>query len=328
MCSGRQRFRAWLSVLLLMSTGIVRAQSSTKHYYYTDPQGTPLAKADAQGNIVERYEYTPYGEPVPGMGGVSNGPGYTGHVNDPESGLIYMQARYYDPMVGRFLSVDPVAPSQASTHGFNRYIYANNNPVANIDPDGRDAIPVTFPDYKVATPLGKIGGLGHAGIVLIDNKTGHARYFEYGRYDKANIGIVRTRQVPNVTMGKNGLPTTGSLKELLGAVSHAGGDGGRVEGVYIKNGNYKEMLQYANGRMSQNRESSRDKYSLVNNNCTTFCKSALEAGGELTPSMVDPRPNSYIDELRDSFGSPVNYDPSTHRMTCGGSGGDCAQFSH
>ena len=42
------------------------------------------------------------------MSGAPNGPGYTGHVNDPDTGLVYMQARYYDPGWGGFLSVDPV----------------------------------------------------------------------------------------------------------------------------------------------------------------------------------------------------------------------------
>lgn len=124
-----------LAVQLLFLCGT--ALAGTKHYYYTDPQGTPLAKADAQGNIVERYEYTPYGISVPNVGASPNGVGYTGHVNDPETGLVYMQARYYDPAVGRFLSVDPVAAAENPTAAFNRYWYANNSPYRFIDPDGK-----------------------------------------------------------------------------------------------------------------------------------------------------------------------------------------------
>lgn len=129
----------WLMLLWLLMLAPL-AQAGTKHYYYTDPQGTPLAKADAQGNIVERYEYTPYGVPVPSVGAAPNGPGYTGHVNDPESGLVYMQARYYDPAVGRFLSVDSVAAAENPAGAFNRYWYANNNPYRYIDPDGRESV--------------------------------------------------------------------------------------------------------------------------------------------------------------------------------------------
>ena len=106
-------------------------------YVYTDAQGTPLAEADASGNITARFDYTPYGVSVPSVGPAPNGPGYTGHVNDPDTGLVYMQARYYDPSVGRFLSVDPIGPSPGNTFNFNRYDYANNNPYKFIDPDGR-----------------------------------------------------------------------------------------------------------------------------------------------------------------------------------------------
>jgi RHS repeat-associated protein len=118
-------------LLLLVSINVM-AQVT---YVYTDPQGTPLAEADVNGNITATFDYAPYGNQA--LGSPPNGPGYTGHVNDPDTGLVYMQARYYDPAVGRFLSVDPVAPMAGNAFNFNRYDYANNNPALNIDPDGR-----------------------------------------------------------------------------------------------------------------------------------------------------------------------------------------------
>ncbi|WP_413624413.1 RHS repeat-associated core domain-containing protein [Luteibacter sp. Lutesp34] len=74
------------------------------------------------------------------LGTPEAGPGYTGHVNDPDSGLVYMQARYYDPINGRFLSADSVDPSPGNLHNFNRYEYALSNPVINTDPDGRESV--------------------------------------------------------------------------------------------------------------------------------------------------------------------------------------------
>jgi RHS repeat-associated protein len=115
--------------------GVAHADKVT--YVYTNPQGTPLAEADAQGNIIARYDYRPYGGVVSGQG--PDGPGYTGHVQDPETGLVYMQARYYDPATERFLSADPVMPSPGNLFNFSRYDYANNNPIGNIDPDGRQS---------------------------------------------------------------------------------------------------------------------------------------------------------------------------------------------
>ncbi|WP_295967556.1 RHS repeat-associated core domain-containing protein [uncultured Xanthomonas sp.] len=90
---------------------------------------------DKGRNIVERSEYEPYGSLL--NHSVIDGPGYTGHVMDASTGLTYMQQRYYDPMIGRLLSTDPVMASQKNGENFNRYKYASNNPYRFIDPDGR-----------------------------------------------------------------------------------------------------------------------------------------------------------------------------------------------
>jgi RHS repeat-associated protein len=65
-----------------------------------------------------------------------DGPGYTGAVMDP-SGLIYLQARYYDPQLGRFLSTDPNDPDPQTGTNFNRYAYAEDDPYTRIDRSGR-----------------------------------------------------------------------------------------------------------------------------------------------------------------------------------------------
>jgi len=125
---------------LWLCTGLqAQAQTGTVTYIYTDQQGTPLAEADVNGNITATFDYTPYGSQA--LGTAPNGPGYTGHVNDPDTGLVYMQARYYDPSVGRFLSTDPIGPAAGNAFNFNRYAYANNNPVMHTDPDGRQVAP-------------------------------------------------------------------------------------------------------------------------------------------------------------------------------------------
>jgi RHS repeat-associated protein len=127
----------WFVLPLLLVLGVAHAQPGKVTYVYTDPQGTPLAEADAAGNITATFDYKPYGNQV--LGSPPIGPGYTGHVNDPDTGLVYMQARYYDHDAGRFLSIDPVAPSGGALFGFNRYDYANNNPYRYTDPDGRSS---------------------------------------------------------------------------------------------------------------------------------------------------------------------------------------------
>lgn len=138
--NARVFLRLALIVLALIVSPLGVAQAAeTVTYYYTSPQGTVLATADSAGNVLSSADYRPYGSQA--LGTPEQGPGYAGHVNDVDSGFIYMQARYYDPSVGRFLSVDPHAPSSGDPGNFARYSYALLNPLTNIDPDGRQTLP-------------------------------------------------------------------------------------------------------------------------------------------------------------------------------------------
>ncbi|WP_226469880.1 RHS repeat domain-containing protein [Luteimonas panaciterrae] len=114
------------------TTGVVTAK-----YQHTDALGSPVATTDANGKVTERSDYDPYGKLLNRP--LKDGPGYTGHVSDAATGLSYMQQRYYDPQVGRFLSVDPVTANTGTGGNFNRYWYANNNPYKFTDSDGREA---------------------------------------------------------------------------------------------------------------------------------------------------------------------------------------------
>src|SRR5690242_13506003 len=97
-------------VLLLVVNlwGHAAKAAETTTYVLTDVQGTVLASEDAHGTTIATYDYRPYGKQQ--TGGAAAGPGYTGHTNDSDTGFVYMQARYFDPQIGRFLSPDPLEP--------------------------------------------------------------------------------------------------------------------------------------------------------------------------------------------------------------------------
>lgn len=130
---GRWFENIYLSGSLL---AIRHAGENTIKFQHTDALGSPVAVTDAAGNVVERNDYEPYGAIIgkPAYDAV----GYTGHKQDGATGLTYMQQRYYDPQIGRFLSVDPVTAYSNPVGAFNRYWYANNNPYKFTDPDGRE----------------------------------------------------------------------------------------------------------------------------------------------------------------------------------------------
>jgi RHS repeat-associated protein len=141
--------RWFLAAILLLVTSFARAQ--TIEYIHTDALGSPVAVTNSSGAVIERTVYEPYGAVINRP--LTNGPGYTGHVADAVTGLNYMQQRYYDPALGRFLSSDPVTATSAGTN-FNRYWYGNNNPYKFTDPDGR-IVDTVWDIGSVAYDLGK-----------------------------------------------------------------------------------------------------------------------------------------------------------------------------
>ncbi|WP_447595505.1 RHS repeat domain-containing protein [Stenotrophomonas rhizophila] len=128
---------------LLIGADYASAQEIVQ-YVHTDALGSPVAISDAAGAIIERTTYGPYGAAMDSPSG--DRPGYAGHMSDASTDLAYMQQRYYDPAVARFLSVDPVGADLSTGENFNRYTYALNNPYRYFDPDGR------LPDEKKDPP--------------------------------------------------------------------------------------------------------------------------------------------------------------------------------
>jgi RHS repeat-associated protein len=115
---------------------IAKKEGSTVHYLHTDLLGSPI-KGDNGPAYTEHYR--PWGEKKDHPLQLADDVGYTGHQDDLATGLTYMQARYYDPVIGRFLSNDPVGFTPKNPMSFGRYTYANDNPYKFVDPDGEFA---------------------------------------------------------------------------------------------------------------------------------------------------------------------------------------------
>lgn len=92
---------------------------------------------NASGAIVEQTGYAAYGERTNTT--MQTQKGYIGERFDPETGLMYLNARYYDPAFGRFISPDDWDPTKEGV-GTNRYAYAENDPINKSDPNGHAGI--------------------------------------------------------------------------------------------------------------------------------------------------------------------------------------------
>jgi RHS repeat-associated protein len=108
-------------------------------YVHTDALGSPIAQTSASKAVVATTTYLPYGGLYASTGtGNQAGLGYAGQYADG-SGLVYMHARYYDPQLHRFISIDPMDVNSSTAMNFNRYSYGANSPYAKYDPSGRSA---------------------------------------------------------------------------------------------------------------------------------------------------------------------------------------------
>jgi len=190
-------------------------------FHHHDALGNTVVTTGANGEVLWFEQTEPYGKTlgrrnVRGSGlavdpfheeeGRSR-PGYTGHVRDGATGLTYMQARHYDPELGRFLSNDLIGVDLSNPQSFNRYAYANNNPYRYVDPDGR--LPVAIPFV-----IGAIGG-------------GLTAYDTYDTYQTEGAGAA----------AKSAAVGAGLTAAGVGAAKAAGSIGKRIAGFFRKDPN-------------------------------------------------------------------------------------------
>jgi RHS repeat-associated protein len=172
-------------------------------YQHTDALGSPVAVTNASGQVIERMDYEPWGVIIGKPN--HNGIGYTGHVMDGATGLTYMQQRYYDQSVGRFISVDPVTAYDGNIRHFNRYLYAYGNPYLYSDPDGRappgcgdGSCPSVWENFKFGFTMGVVSGAIDGG------------YYSNGAGLSYNTGFTIARGL--VTAGKSHGSSRGAIR--------------------------------------------------------------------------------------------------------------------
>ncbi|MGC1184224.1 MAG: RHS repeat-associated core domain-containing protein, partial [Candidatus Dormiibacterota bacterium] len=105
--------------------------SGNPTYYLHDWQGSTLGMVNSSGAVVVSYSYDAYGNLTSSSGTVSTPLLFQGQYRDSETGFYYLQARYYDPATGQFLTRDPMAAGTGAP-----YVFAADDPVNGADPTG------------------------------------------------------------------------------------------------------------------------------------------------------------------------------------------------
>lgn len=106
-------------------------KARTYYHYACDEMGSITHVTDEEGSVLNRYEYDAFGDCTYKEETVANRFGFAGEQFDPVAGMYYLRARFYNPVIGRFIQEDTYYGD-----GLNLYAYCHNNPVGYVDPSG------------------------------------------------------------------------------------------------------------------------------------------------------------------------------------------------
>jgi RHS repeat-associated protein len=116
--------------------------TTSMRYFHTDHLGSVDTITNETGGVVQRLSYDAWGKRRNANGTDATSitalttRGFTRHEHDDEVGLVNMNAREFDPLLGRFITPDTIIQFPYSSQGMNRYTYVNNNPLSFTDPSG------------------------------------------------------------------------------------------------------------------------------------------------------------------------------------------------
>ena len=137
-------------------------QGEDYHYLYNAHGDVVMLLDAATGTVAGTYRYDAFGNVILETGTPENSITYAGYQYDEETGLYYLNARYYDSATARFLTEDTYRGSYQDPLSLNRYTYCHNNPIAYTDPSGH---------FIIGVLIGAgVGALFGAGAELINQK--------------------------------------------------------------------------------------------------------------------------------------------------------------
>ena len=253
------------------------AYENLQFYYHTDHLGSSSYISNLDGEVVQHIEYVPFGEVfIEERNNIWNTPYlFNAKEFDEETGLYYYGARYYDPRVCNFISVDKFAEKYPY---FTPYCYTANSPQKFIDING-DSIAVL-----------NLGGLiGHSAL-LIQNDNSKWSYFSMNGtnvYDKT-YGLAGGK--PYHDLGEKSFDSPQDF--LNSSYNRTANNEKEILDNTVNNYGYKEAYILPTNSTQDNiietefRKNAKNGYSLINNQCAQVVQKSLKAAGINTEEEV------------------------------------------
>ncbi len=216
------------------------------YYYMYNPQGDVIGLFDGNTNVVVEYTYDSWGKIISTTGSLKDTLGkanpfrYRGYYYDEESGMYYLNSRYYYPEIGRFINADGLVQTGQGVLGTNMYAYCGNNPIIFCDPSGCS--------YTITIPA-----TGNSGLYSSSDSNYYATY-ENGTYYVSESNLILSN-----TTNNNSEPDHPDYKPPKGGgrkVKNPNGNGrgwlGHDGGVWVwtpkMHGDPGWTVQYPNGK--------------------------------------------------------------------------------
>ena len=204
--------------------------NGTVYYYVTNLQGDVMRIVDASGTVMASYDYDLYGKVISAVGSLANiNPlRYRGYVYDQETGFYYLNSRYYDPAVGRFISADNYPTTGQGLNGNNMFAYCGNNPVSRQDDGGE------FWNIVIGAGVGAVvSGLISVASQVLENKG-------IANVDWARVGVAAAAGAISGGFAATGIKVNGQMvvNGIIGAAS-SGID------TYLKSNGTASFSEYA-----------------------------------------------------------------------------------
>lgn len=259
------------------AAGISLAVANQTQYWHKDHLGSIVAVTNARGALVERMAFDAWGRRMQPSGAPDTGTlaaglldplhgdrGFTGHEMLDELGLVHMNGRIYDPLLGRFFSPDPLVQAPDLLQNFNRYSYVLNNPLRYTDPSGQ------WVEWVV---------LWVAGAIMASEGN------KYWRMVGQIVMMYAGYQVGLAGVGEPGIAATA---QSTGAKAAAAGFSGFASGLVTSGGDVGMALQEGLfAAMTAGVGSTlKDATELVVAHALLGCARGMASGGECGPSAM------------------------------------------
>ena len=255
--------------------------NGTLYYYVKNLQGDVIGILDNSGAIVVEYIYDAWGNILSVTGSLASTVGqinpfrYRGYYYDSETGLYYLNSRYYDAEVGRFISADGYASTGQGILGNNMFIYCLNNPSMYVDHTGYDAI------------LFMADGIHHVGA-LIQDENGNWWHFYWGAADFGRDWYLLFGFTVEINVWR--VPYSGELD--INSVNASGQYAGNyidsiyLEGDFSVSAEQAKQLENSNGKLKYNlyiKNCSQVTMEMLSMSETKYTKVLQEASGYIYP---------------------------------------------